>query len=69
MVNIKVVAANSIFSPEFFPLTDFSCARQGFMFFSSSSKLRLAWSEEEMISKALYKLTVVNCKHVAALLP
>lgn len=72
MVNMKVAGGNSIFSPDFFPLRlprDFSCARQGFMLFSSSSKLRLAWSEAEMSSKARYNLTVVNCKHVAALLP
>lgn len=60
---------NSIFSPDFFPLRDFSCAGQGFMLFRSSSKLRLAWSETEISSKARYNLTAVNCKHVAALLP
>lgn len=69
MVNMKVAGANSIFSPDFFPLRDFSRARQGFMLFSSSSKLRLAGSEAEMSSKAHYNLTAVNCKHVAALLP
>lgn len=69
MVNTKVAGASSIFSPDFFPLGDFSCARQGSMLFSSSSKLRLAWSKAEMSSKARYNRTAVNCKHVAALLP